>query len=249
MGEREEKKKESREMLQQFMKEQKAQQIAQEKAEQDENDRIEAYARDKRAREEKLAREKEEAEREKTKILNAMLGKMEKASKDAEELELLRCDLHTEELEAESRRREELQVRKKLEDKEEMKNAYLFQMKMKEEKAAAAREEEDKIRAALLKKFAEDDRIEQMNENKRRLKVEAHKREAQRLIELRREKYEQERENEREAEAALREQESKRQVVIEEERRRLIAEHAAELRDFLPKNTLESKDDYDLMFK
>merc|ERR1711920_378397 len=173
----------------------------------------------------------------------------EKASKDKEELEILRNDLHTEELEAESRRREELQVRKKLEDKEEMKNAYVFQMKMKEDKAAAARVEEEKIRVQLLKKFAEDDRIEQMNEQKRRLKVEAHKREAQRLIELRREKYEQEREDERAGEAALREQESKRQVVIEEERRRLIAEHAAELRDFLPKNTLESKDDYDLMFK
>lgn len=246
---REEKKKESREMLQQFMKEQKANQVAQERAEQEENEAIEAYARDKRAREEKLAAEKAEAEREKTKILNAMLGKMEKASKDAEELELLRNDLCTEELEAESRRREELQVRKKLEDKEEMKNAYLFQMKMKEEKAAAARQDEEQIRAQLLKKFAEDDRLEQMSENKRRMKVEAHKREAQRLIELRREKYEQERESERSAGDALRDQESKRQVVIEEERRRLIAEHAGELKNFLPKYTLESQDDYDLMFK
>merc|ERR1711920_238870 len=209
MGEREKKQKESREMLQKFMQEQKAQQIAQEKAEQEENDRIEAYARDKRAREEKLAREKEEAEREKTKILNAMLGKMEKASKDAEELELLRCDLHTEELEAESRRREELQVRKKLEDKEEMKNAYVFQMKMKEDKAAAARVEEEKIRVQLLKKFAEDDRIEQMNEQKRRLKVEAHKREAQRLIEVRREAYDQQRDNERMADEAMRQEEGK----------------------------------------
>merc|ERR1712187_1103776 len=203
---REERKVEAREMLQKFMKEQKANQQAQERAEQEENDAIEASARGKREREEKLAREKEAAEREKTKILNAMLGKMEKASKDAEELELLRCDLHTEELEAESRRREELQVRKKLEDREEMKNAYLYQMKMKEDRAAAAREEEDKIRAALLKKFAEDDRIEQMNENKRRLKVEAHKREAQRLIDLRREMYEQQREQERADHAKLREE-------------------------------------------
>merc|ERR1712113_89098 len=132
-------------------KEQKAQQIAQEKAEQDEKDRIEAYARDKRAREEKLAAEKAEAEAEKTKVLNAMLGKMEKANKQAEELELLRCDLHTEELEAESRRREELQVRKKLEDREEMKNAYLYQMKMKEQKAASAREDEERLRVQLMK--------------------------------------------------------------------------------------------------
>merc|ERR1712083_1079113 len=57
---REEKKKESREMLQRFMVEQKLQQQALEKAEQDENDRIEQFARDKRAREEKLAAEKAE---------------------------------------------------------------------------------------------------------------------------------------------------------------------------------------------
>merc|ERR1711920_958000 len=172
----------------------------------------------------------------------------EKASKDKEELEILRNDLHTEELEAESRRREELQVRKKLEDKEEMKNAYVFQMKMKEDKAAAARVEEEKIRVQLLKKFAEDDRIEQMNEQKRRLKVEAHKQEAQRLIEVRREAYDQQRDNERMADEAMRQEEGKRQVVIEAERRRLIAEHASELRDFLPKSTLESKEDYELMF-
>merc|ERR1712151_1009470 len=99
--------------------------------------------------------------------------------------------------EAESRRREELQVRKRLEDKEEMKNAYLYQMKMKEQKAASARGDEERLRVQLMKKFAEDDRIEQMNENKRRMKVELHKREAQRLVELRREKYEQDREAER----------------------------------------------------
>jgi len=195
-----------------------------------------------------VARRSAEQEKEKTKVLNAMLGKMEKASKEKEELELLRCDLHTEELEAESRRREELQMRKKLEDREEMKNAYVYQMKMKEDRAAAAREEEAKIRAELMKKFAEDDRIEQMAENKRRMKVEAHKREANRLIELAREQYEQAREAERAADMKLREQESQRQVVIEAERRRLIAAHAAELRDFLPKHTLESKEDYNLMF-
>merc|ERR1719277_2281100 len=124
----------------------------------------------------------------------------------------------------------------------------MYQMQMKEEKLLKQREEEDAIREQLLKKFAEDDRIEQMNEHKRRMKVEAHKREAERLVALRREMYEKQREAERDQAAKLQEEEQKRQVVIEEERRRLIQEHAAQLAGFLPKGTLETPDDYALMF-
>merc|ERR1712066_735346 len=103
-----------------------------EREEQEEYDKIEQYAKDKRAREEALAAQAAEAERQKQAILNAQLGKMEARNKEAQELENLRNDLHLEELEAESRRREEMQMRKKLEDREEMKQAYMFQMQMKE---------------------------------------------------------------------------------------------------------------------
>merc|ERR1712139_420011 len=102
----------------------------------------------------------------------------------------LRNELHAEEHEAEARRREELKQRKILEDREEMKRASIMQMEMQEKKKAAALEEEERIRQVLLAKFAEDDRLEQMHEAKRRMRVEAHKREAARLIELRREAYE-----------------------------------------------------------
>jgi len=248
METREEKKKESREMLRRFMIEQKQKQEAMEREEREENEKIEQFARDKRAQEERLAKEKEEQEKEKTRILNAMLGQMEAKNKEQEEFETLCNDLRAEELEAESRRREELEMRKKLEDKEEMKNAYLFQMRAKEAKMANARVEEDKIRVELMKKFAEDDRLEQMAEHKRRLKVEQHKREAERLVELRREMYELARQNERDEQERLNSDEGARQTIIEEERRRLIREHASELRDFLPKHTLESMEDYKLFY-
>lgn len=241
------KQKETRQALQRFMYDQKAQQEATERAEKEEFDRIERYAAEKRAREERLAQEKEEQEREKTRVLNAMLGQMEAKNKAVEEMEQLRNDLHLEELEEESRRREEMQMRKRLEDREDMKNAYKFQMKLKEERASKAREEEEAIREQLMRKFAEDDHIEQMNEQRRRMKVEAHKREAERLLDLRREMYERQREAEREHETKLHDDESRRQVIIEEERRRLIAEHAGGLVDFLPKGTFESADDLALL--
>jgi hypothetical protein len=195
-----------------------------------------------------LAREKLEAEKEKERVLAGMIGEQEKKKKEAKELEQLRNDLHQEENEEKARRREELQRRKRLEDREEMKRAFVSQMDQMEKKKTQIREEEDQIQATLLAKFAEDDRIEQMNEQKRRMKIEAHKREARRLIDLRRAQFEQARESERMQEQWLRQEESQRQVIIEAERQKLLKEYAVPLRDFLPKGTLEHQDDYDLVF-
>merc|ERR1719215_2202518 len=169
-------------------------------------------------------------------------------SKAEAELAQLRNDLHQEEVEAEFRRREELVMRKKLEDREEMKGAYVVQMQIKEQKKARALKEEEQVREALLQKFAEDDRIEQMNEAKRRMKVQEHKREAARLIELRRDMYENARQVERAHVESLRAEEQDRQVIIEAERQRLLQDHAAHLRDFLPKGTLECPEDFAMLF-
>merc|ERR1712139_322223 len=129
-------------------------------------------------------------------VLGEMIGKQTAANKEAEELEQLRNDLHFQELEAENRRREELQVRKKLEDRVEMMRAYETQMQLKEEKKQMDREEEERFREQLMAKFAEDDRIEQLNDQKRRLKIQAHKREVERLIKEKQAMYELDRQQE-----------------------------------------------------
>merc|ERR1719387_3292659 len=99
-----------------------------------------------------------------------------------------------------------------------MKQAYSNALRCKAEKAALEKAEEDKIRAELMRKFAEDDRLELMSQQRQRMRVQEHKREIDRMLADKRE--------------------VNRQVVIEEERRRLIAEHAAELKNFLPKDIL-----------
>lgn len=245
---RDKKKEETRQLLVKFKVEQAERQIQLEQDEQDENDKIAKYAADKAAREEAVAAEKARLEKEKERMQLKIKAAAEQANKDAEEFELLRNELHTEEHEAEARRREELQQRKKLEDREEMKRASLLQMQIQETKKAKALEEEAKIRDVLLAKFAEDDRLEQMAENKRRMRVEAHKREAARLIEMRREMFEAHRESERQSEAAFRADEGDRQAIINEERAKLLREHAVPLRNFLPKGTLDNMDDYNFVF-
>merc|ERR1711904_215310 len=173
---------ETKEMLRQFAIENEQRRQEMDRREREENDAIEAYARMKREHEERLAAGKAAQEEEKRRILGEMIGKQMAANKEAEELEQLRNDLHFQELEAEHRRREELQVRKKLEDRVEMMRAYESQMQLKEEKKKMDREEEDKFRAQLMAKFAEDDRIEQLNDQKRRMKIQKHRREVERLI-------------------------------------------------------------------
>ena len=50
------------------------------------------------------------------------------------------------------------------------------------ERNAAVKEEEESFRRQLLASFAEQDRVEQMNDHKRRMCIEQHKREANRLV-------------------------------------------------------------------
>jgi len=248
MRAKEQKRKESREMLLRFKVEQAERQEAAEQAEIDENDRIAKFASDKAEREERLARDKEASEKEKERILLSIIAAQEAKNKEAEELEMLRNDLHQEEREHKARRAEQLKQEKRDQDKEDMKSAYVMQMNTNARKRADAIEDEHKIRDALMSKFAEDEKIEQMNDQKRRLRIANHKREAQRLIDMRADQFAAARNAERAEEQRLRDDDADRHIVIEEERRKLLEEHAVPLRDFLPKGTLQHIHDYDMVF-
>ena len=87
--------------------------------------------------------------------------------------------------------------------------------------------------------------IEQLNAQKRRLKVAAHKREAERLVQERRSLYEREREAEISQLASQQVEQEARAVEIEQEKRRLLRESAIEFRDYLPKGMFENRDDYE----
>lgn len=242
------KQQEHREIMLRFKVEQEERHRQMEEAEAEEIRRIEKFAADKAEREERLAEKLAEEAREKERIYLGIMAVHEEKNKAADELEQLRNDLHAEEHEAAMRRREDDARRKKHEDIEEMKRAYADQMQQVARKREIAAQEEERIREVLLAKFAEDDRIEQMNEQKRRMRVETHKREAQRLLELRRQAFEQARAQERGSMNYLKDEDAHRQAIIEEERRRLLKEFAGPLRDFLPKGTFETKEDYLMVF-
>jgi len=53
---------------------------------------------------------------------------------------------------------------------------------LQKERAEAIRLEDEDFKQCLLERFAQEDRVEQINLQKRRLKIEEHKREAARLV-------------------------------------------------------------------
>ena len=107
--------------------------------------------------------------------------------------------------------------------------------------------QEDDFRRRMMDKFAEDERIEQMNAQKRRMKMMEHKREVERLLGERRAMYE----REKEAELEEQHEEEKRaqalRSLIEEERKKILAEAAGKLGlAYMPRGVLHTKEDYEL---
>ena len=87
----------------------------------------------------------------------------------------------------------------------------------------------------MLAKFAEDDRIEQMNAQKRRMKQQEHKRAVEDLLVARRAQYAADRQLEQDLRNQEKEMEAFRKKIIEEERMRLLRQHAPNLVGYLPK--------------
>jgi hypothetical protein len=71
----------------------------------------------------------------------------------------------------------------------EMAAANAMQARLKEERRVREAAEEEAFRQRMLAKFAEDDRVEQMNAARKRMKLEEHKREVERLWRLKEELY------------------------------------------------------------
>ena len=87
----------------------------------------------------------------------------------------------------------------------------------------------------MAEKFAEDERLEQMNAQKRRMKEQAHKREIERLWEEKLIVYRAQREQEWEERRLQEMEEQDTRDVIARQKEALLAEHAAVLNQFNPK--------------
>lgn len=94
---------------------------------------------------------------------------------------------------------------------------------------------EEEFKRKLMEKFAEDDRLEQMNAQRRRMRELEHKREIERLWKEKLAIYQAQREAEIAEQEFKKQEEARQRSIIEEEKQRLLAEHAAILQEHHPK--------------
>ena len=129
----------------------------------------------------------------------------------------------------------------------EMIEANELQKVFKAEARERERAEEMVLIQKMLDKFADDERMERENAQKR---INAKKEYIAAIEHQRRGKRQQyiaEMEREKQELLAMKQEEEFRKTVVEEARKRLLAEHAVKLRGFLPKGILRNKEEYDLV--
>ena len=98
-------------------------------------------------------------------------------------------------------------------------------MRLKAERAAEEKRMEEIFTAKLMQKFAEDERLEQMNDQKLRMREQEHKREIERLWADKLAVYHAQRELEIQEVAAKKAEEARIKELVEREKARLLAEH------------------------
>ena len=86
---------------------------------------------------------------------------------------------------------------------------------------------EDEFKKKLMEKFAEDERLEQMNAQRRRMREQEHKRQVEKLWQEKLVVFEAQRQAEIAEQERQRQEKIAQAAVVESEKQRLLAEHAA----------------------
>jgi len=211
---------------------------------------IRAYADEVMQRETAFRLAREQDQHSKDEIFARLASDMAERQLVADEMETLRNELSIQETEERVIQKEREKAERAEQNKKDIGLANEYQRQLKAIQREEEKGEEEAFKAAMMAKFAEDDRLDQMNEQRRRMKRLEHRREIERLLERRRAKFEEERQaqvgEQRQQDAA----DATRGKIIEAERRRLLAAHAKNLDlKHLPKGVLQGKDDLHIFNK
>jgi len=244
---RHEKEAEIKSYIDQFIEEQEKYKAIKVQEIEEENAKIREYATQIMAREQAVRLEKQREQNAKDEILEKMSADMAKRQKEADDMETLRNELVIQETEERILQKEKEKMERVVQQRLDIALANEYQRQLKAIKREEEKREEDEFRRQMLEKFAEDDRLDQMNAQKRRQKQMDHRREIERLLEERRAKYEAERAAELQEQIDAERVEQIRQQIIDEERKRMLAAHAKNLGlQHLPKGVLSNEQDLEL---
>ncbi|KAL8601374.1 hypothetical protein ACOMHN_042378 [Nucella lapillus] len=139
------------------------------------------------------------------------------------------------------------EVERRLRERLEQQQSYAQELYLKGLRQQQEAQEEEEFKQQMMAKLAEDERIEQMNAEKRRRKQLEHKRAVEDLLQKRRAQYAAEREQEAMERAGERRIEEERKRMVEEERRKMLKEHAMKLIGHLPRGVIQGEDDLQML--
>ena len=146
-----------------------------------EEELVRRYASQQKERSDELAHLKAQAEAQREAIFQKLAA--EEAERRAEQnyIEDLRNNLQVEEMEERARQQERDAAAKKNAQRLELQAAKDYQLKLKAERLEEERRMEMEFKMKMAEKFAEDERLEQMNAQKRRMREQEHKRQIEKL--------------------------------------------------------------------
>ncbi len=229
--------------IEQYQKERNAF-LARKKFEQDSMDRqIAKYAKEKEDREAGVVAKKAADLAFQEGLYNKLKDAAERKMREENEMLEFREILQTEENEERLRKDAESRRLKQEKSIKEMMDANEMQKRLKEEISKKAAADEEVLVAKMRAKFEADEAKERLQKQMRdqakvnyKMGVEAQRKQLREMYEA-----------EVKAESAARELEAEkstfRERVVEEARRRLLEEHAALLKDHLPKGVIKSEED------
>ncbi|KFW92358.1 Meiosis-specific nuclear structural protein 1, partial [Phalacrocorax carbo] len=233
--------------IEEFKKEQALWRRRKQEEMEEENRKIMEFANVQQQREDDQMAKVRDTEEKRQRLQSMIAQNLEREQQKCEELAQICQELYLEEQEDTERQNEMAEIEKRMRQRLDLRQTYEEQFALKKVVQQAVEEEEETFRKQMLAKFAEDDRIEQMNAQKRRMKQLEHRRAVEKLIEDRHKQFITDKEHELEE----RQLEEKRQenicAIVEEERQKLLKEHASKLLGYLPRGILKGEDDINML--
>ncbi|NXT44961.1 MNS1 protein, partial [Pelecanoides urinatrix] len=233
--------------IEEFKKEQAIWRRRKQEEMEEENRKIMEFANIQRQREEDWMAKVRDTEGKKQRLQSMIAQNLEREQQKREELEQIRQELYLEEQAETERKKEMAEIEKRIRQRLDLRQTYEEQFALKKVARQAVQEEEEAFRQQMLAKLAEDDRIEQMNAQKRRMKQLEHRRAVEKLIEDRRKQFIADKERELEERQLEERRQENIRAIVEEERQKLLKEHASKLLGYLPRGILKDEDDINML--
>ncbi|NXS59181.1 MNS1 protein, partial [Brachypteracias leptosomus] len=233
--------------IEEFKKEQAIWRRRKQEEMEEENRKIMEFANIQQQREEDRMAKVRDAEEKKQRLQNMIAQNLQREQQKRDELEEIRQELYLEEQAETERQKEMAETEKRIRQRLELRQAFEEQFAWRKALQQAVREEEEAFRQQMLAKLAEDDHIEQMNAQKRRMKQLEHRRAVEKLIEDHHKQLTADKERELEERQLEERRQENIRAIIEEERQKLLKEHASKLLGYLPRGILKDEDDINML--